>query len=42
MCEKGGGGIKMPIFWNIWESIEFSCVVVEEVSVDMREEQKLP
>lgn len=30
----------MPVFWNIWESMEFSCVVVEEVSVDMREKQK--
>lgn len=30
----------MPVFWNIWESMESSCVVVEEVSVDMR--KKMP
>lgn len=31
----------MPIFWNIWKTTELSCVIVEEVSVDMGEEEKL-
>lgn len=31
----------MTAFWNIWESTEFSFVVVEEVLIDTREEQKL-
>lgn len=38
---EGRRQIKTLVFWNVWDSMEFSCVVVEEVSVDMREEQKL-
>lgn len=41
MCEKRGRGIKILVFWNKWESTEFSCVVVEEVLVGMGKEQKL-
>lgn len=32
----------LPVLWNILESTEFSCVIVEVVLADMGESTKLP